>query len=211
MTSPSAVIDEVRERRHTELSRLGSSKALYAATGGEIETDSVLHAAADAEFSAFETFSTWAEDSGKDEIRRLFEGVAETERDHYETVIDRLDDEHEPPKHPPVPHPILRSYDDPIDRLGGFIGRTIASDRSKQQVIGYFVGDADPQTASLFRSLVSDLDGQLEEADSVLESIVRSEEERQRATDAADDVITAIYDEYVTSLEDLGVNPKPVC
>ena len=118
-------VSTVRDDAETALSRLGSSKSLYAATGGEMDADEVYRAAADAEHAARRTFETWA-DAEDGDVGALFDGVADTERDHYETVVANLDD-HDPGAVPAV-HEFLREQADTVARLGGFVGRTLASE-----------------------------------------------------------------------------------
>ncbi len=60
------LIDAVRDDQQTELSRLGSSKTLYADTRGEMEPDVVLAAAAAREQAAHETFDAWSDDANDD-------------------------------------------------------------------------------------------------------------------------------------------------
>ncbi|WP_330630473.1 rubrerythrin family protein [Halocatena halophila] len=200
--------DELRDEHATELSRLGSSKALYADTAGEMEAETVLAAVADAEYAATETFDSWAT-SESNAVASVFSAVATQERDHYETVIDAIDGEHEPASEPSALQATLREQTDTFERIGAFIGRTIVAEKSKEQVTGFFVGQADPQTAQTFRSMGSDLDEQLESGATLLKEC--DESERERAFDAASDAITAAYDEYTEQLEAMGVNPKPVC
>jgi len=201
-------VSTVRDDAETALSRLGSSKSLYAATGGEMDADEVYRAAADAEHAARRTFETWA-DAEDGDVGALFDGVADTERDHYETVTADLDD-HDPGAVPAV-HEFLREREATLARLGGFVGRTLASEQSKGQMVGFFTGQADPQTAQLFRDLKGDLDEQRERALAVLADRCESDEDWERARDAATGAIEAAYDEYTRSLESMGVNPKPVC
>ena len=201
-------VSTVRDDAETALSRLGSSKSLYAATGGEMDADEVYRAAADAEHAARRTFETWA-DAEDGDVGALFDGVADTERDHYETVVANLDD-HDPGAVPAV-HEFLREQEDTVARLGGFVGRTLASEQSKGQMVGFFTGQADPQTAQLFRDLKGDLDEQRERALAVLADRCESDGDWERARDAATGAIEAAYDEYTRSLESMGVNPKPVC
>ena len=201
-------VSTVRDDAETALSRLGSSKSLYAATGGEMDADEVYRAAADAEHAARRTFETWA-DAEDGDVGALFDGVADTERDHYETVAADLPD-HDPGAVPAV-HEFLREQEDTVARLGGFVGRTLASEQSKGQMVGFFTGQADPQTAQLFRDLKGDLDEQRERALAVLADRCESDGDWERARDAATGAIEAAYDEYTESLESMGVNPKPVC
>ncbi|ELY64059.1 hypothetical protein [Natronococcus jeotgali] len=209
MTDAEEFLETVRAENETELSRLGSSKSLYADTGGEIDTEPVLRATADAEHAAWRTFEAWADDEDDDDAREAFEATAAEERDHYETVDEKLDD-YEPETVPNL-HEYLRDREDTVERTGALIGRILASQRSKSQIVGYFVGDADPQTAGLFREFGDDLDGQLERATDLLEEVCPDETDRERALEAASGAIEAAYEEYVASLEELGANPKPVC
>lgn len=211
MVDSDRFVEAVREENQTPLSRLGSSKSLYADTDGELDHKPVLEAVARAEHAAWQTFRGWADDESNDEARAFFERVAEQERTHHERVADRLGGDRNPSEPPPALHEDLRARSATVERLGAFVGRVLASKRSKEQVIGYFVGNADPQTADMFREFGGQLDEQLAGASALLESIVTGEAEYDRALEAATDAIGAAYDEYVESLEALGANPKPVC
>ena len=203
-------VDAVRDENQTALSRLGSSKALYADTEGDMEREEVLRAAADAEFHARETFTAWAESEGNDEAREVFETTAEEEGEHYGLVTEKLDGEHEPGETPDIQE-YLRDTEDTAGRVGGFVGRTIATEKSKEQLVGFFVGQADTKGAQLFRDLGDDVDAQLERGQELLQSVCETDDEWARAQEAAGDAIQAAYDEYTDRLEGMGVNPKPVC
>ena len=205
---PEAFIDAVRDDNETALSRLGSSKSLFADTKGEMEPETVLAAAATAEHHAAETYESWAEtETGA--VADAFAATAREERGHYDTVAGELD-AHEPGETPAI-QSYLRGLDDTIERLGGFVGRTLAAEQSKTQVTGFFVGDADPQTARLFRAMGDDLDAQLARATERLEAACGDDAAWERAREAAAGAIEAAYEEYTDRLESLGVNPKPVC
>lgn len=197
----SELLDRIETETRTELSRLGSSKSLYADTEGEMEAAAVLAAAADAASAAAETFESW---SGE-----VFADAAERERDHYEAVVDELD-EYEPGTAPAVAE-ALGAADGGIERLGATVGWTLVTERKSTQSSGYFTGQADPGTASVFRSFGEDYERTREDALAALEADCESEEESERAADAAVAVIEAAYDEYFETLEALGMNPKPVC
>lgn len=202
-------IEVVRAGNETELSRLGSSKSLFADTGGEMNAGDVLTAAATAEHHAAETYGEWA-DAESGAVAEAFAETEREERAHYGTVTGELDD-HEPEVIPAI-QAYLRELDDTAARLGGFVGRTIAAEKSKTQMTGFFVGDADPQTAGLFRAMGDDLDAQLSRAAALLDAECGDDAERwNRAREAADGAIQAAYDEYTDALESMGVNPKPVC
>ncbi|MEY7849294.1 rubrerythrin family protein [Natrarchaeobius sp. A-rgal3] len=211
MTDADAFLETVQEENQTALSRLGSSKSLYADTGGDIDTEPVLEATADAEHAAWETFEGWADDEDDEAAREAFATTAEEERGHFETVVDHLENEEYDPQEVPTLHEYLRGLESTTERVGAFIGRILASKRSKDQVVGYFVGDADPQTAGVFREFGDDLDEQLERAETVLEAVCEDDEDWSHAEEAASGAIEAAYGEYVENLESMGANPKPVC
>lgn len=218
-------VEIVRKEKETALSRLGSSKSLYAATKGEMDADAVLEAAANAEYDAHETFSGWAEDEENDAAREAFADTAEEERDHYEQVRDRLgvDEQRssareteshggfDPAHDPSAMQELLRGCDDTVSRAGGFVGRTLATEKSKSQMTGFFVGQADPGTAQLFRDLGDDVDEQLARGKALLSEVCVSDDDWTRAQNAANEAIEAAYEEYTESLKSMGVNPKPVC
>jgi rubrerythrin len=212
--NPEELLDAVRDDNETALSRLGSSKSLYAETEGEMEPETVFRAAAAAEHAANETFRQWTDGADSAEsVRDAFADFAAQERDHYERVLEKLDEtaaDHEPSETPAI-HEFLRGLDDDAARVGGFVGRTLASEKSKEQMVGFFVGQADPQTAQLFRDLGDDLDGQIERGTELLGEVCESEEDWETALESASGAIQTAYDEYTETLEEMGVNPKPVC
>ena len=208
--TPEEFLDAVRTDNKTALSRLGSSKSLYADTGGDMASEAVLAAAADAEYHAHETFATWAANTDDEAAAEVFAATADEEQAHYERVAGELDD-HEPSDEVPAIQQTLRGYEDTLARLGGLVGRTVAAEASKTQLTGFFVGQADPQTAQLFREIGADLDPQLERATDALAAHCASEADWQTALDAATEAIQAAYAEYTERLESMGVNPKPVC
>jgi hypothetical protein len=215
--TPEDFLDAVRDDNETALSRLGSSKSLYAATGGDLEREPVLRAAADAEYAAARTFEQWVEAETHDAASDVFATSAEAERDHYETVRSELEDyeaEDRASGHaddPSAMQTYLRDLDSTVERAGGLLGRILATEKSKEQLTGFFTGQADPQTASLFRDLKGDLEAQQDRALDLLEEVCEDDADWDAAKTAADGAIQAAYDEYTEQLEAMGVNPKPVC
>jgi hypothetical protein len=207
--TPEEFADAVRSENRTALSRLGSSKSLYADTMGEMESEEVLRAAATAEHAAARTFEAWADDESDDTAAAVFEATAEEEREHHDRVAGELDD-HEPGEVPAIQE-YLRGLEDTVERLGGLVGRTLAADGSKGQMTGFFTGRADPQTAQLFRDLSGDLDGQVERAVEALDAVCNDDEDWDRGLEAGSGAIGAAYEEYTERLERMDVNPKPVC
>ena len=203
-------VEAVREDKRTALSRLGSSKSLYADTMGEMDTDTVLTAAADAEHHAAETYAAWADSEDDTEVAEAFAATAAEEQDHYEAVVGKLGD-HEPGDELPAIQQYLRKREGTTARLGAFVGRTLAAEKSKEQLTGFFVGQADPKSAQTFREMGGDLDAQLERATTLLADRCDTDEEWEVALAAAGEAIQAAYEEYTERLEGMGVNPKPVC
>jgi hypothetical protein len=205
------VHERVRSELATELSRLGSSKALYAATEGELNADRVLRAAAVAELAAAETFEAWADDEEDDAAAEVFAAIAAEERDHFDRVREELDDDPELGDDLPAIPSHLRSLDGTLERAGALLGRVLVADESKSQYVGYFVGDADPQTAAVFRDLRGDLESQRERALDLIDRVGVDEADLEVAREAAAAVVEIAYEEHVETLESLGVDPKPVC
>jgi rubrerythrin len=204
------LLDGVRDDNETALSRLGSSKSLYAATGGDLAPEPVLRAACDAEYAAARTFRQWAADEPHDDARDAFETTAAEEETHHETVCAELDD-YVPDDTPSAMQTYLRDLDSTVERAGGLLGRILATEKSKEQLTGFFTGQADPQTASLFRDLKGDLEAQQDRALDLLDAVCEDDADWDAAKAAADGAIQATYDEYTEQLEAMGVNPKPVC
>ncbi|XVH31439.1 rubrerythrin family protein [Haloferacaceae archaeon DSL9] len=208
--SATDLLESLRTDADTELSRLGSSKALFAETDGEMDADEVLRAAAVSERAAAETFESWADDESNGAAREAFATTADEEVAHYETIRDRLGEDPEPAEVPPL-HAYLRDLDGTVERAGGFLGRLLVTRASKSQFTGFFVGRADPKTASVFRGFGDDLDAQLDRAQELLDEVCDSEDDWERAREAARGAIDVSYETYIEALESLGVNPKPVC
>jgi len=195
------LLDAIEQEGQTELSRLGSSKSLYADTEGDMDTEPVLRAAADSAAAATETFEGWD--------GAVFADAAERAREHYDDIVDELD-EHEAGDSPAVAT-ALTDADGDIERLGATVGWALVVERKSTQSSGYFTGQAQPGTASTFRSFGNDYEAIREATLDALDEQCDSKDEYERAAEAAATVIQAAYDEYFETLESLGMNPKPVC
>ncbi|MBV0900194.1 rubrerythrin family protein [Haloarcula salina] len=204
MTTGADLIDAVRDDQQTELSRLGSSKTLYADTRGEMEPDAVLAAVAAREAAAHETFDAWSDDADES-AAALFADAAAGAAERREAIDAEAADR------TLSVHDVLDDLEGTVERLGGFVGWALVDKKVKEQATGFFTGQADPQTASTFRSAGSDVEDLREEAADLLAAVCDGDDDWDAAEGAAVDVIQAAYDEYVGTLEDLGVNPKPVC
>lgn len=200
-------LDTVRDDTKTPLSRLGSSKALYADTAGEMEPDAVIAAAAAEETAAVEVYDEWAADTDGP-LGDAFGDAADLAREHAETLDSETDADRPDPS---TIYEAMVDYEGVVERLGAFVGRTLVEDEKATQRTGFFTGQADPQTAQLFRGFGDDLEAQLDQAVDLLAGQCESDADWEQAHDAATDVIELAYEEYVETLEGMGVNPKNVC
>jgi len=195
------LIDAVRDDQQTELSRIGSSKTLYADTRGEMEPDAIRAAAATREAAAQTLFEEWAADSDG--------GVADLFADAAAAAGDRLADTGGDPTDREFGlYDTLAGFETTTERLGGLLGWTLVDKKIKEQLTGFFTGQADPQSASTFRSAGTGVEDLREDAAALLDETC---EDWDAAEAAALDVVAAAYDDYVETLNELGVNPKDVC
>ena len=193
--------DTLRDAHETPLSRLGSSKWVYALTDGEMDGDAVV-AAWGAEASATrETFEGWAEHESSDDAASVFADVAAFAAEHGG------DSEVEPS---PM-YEALTSLDETAARAGGLLGWTLVAEKTLAQLVGFFVGDADPSTANTFRERKSAVQQRREEAESLLDDVCSDDESWAAARAGADAVVEAAYADYVETLESMGIKPKNVC
>ncbi|QIB76332.1 transcription antitermination protein [Halogeometricum borinquense] len=200
------LVDRIRDDHETAFSRLGSSKALYALTGGEMEADAVRAAAADDQHAAADVLEDWAMVEHGD-AAVLLADLADEMRDHAEAAepdeYDRGDD--------PALYDRLAFEDDTPGRIGGLLGRYLVVSEYAGQMVGFFVGDADPTTASEFRTLRSAIEDERDRVVETLAEVCESDDDWDAAHEAADAVVEAAYDDYVETLESMGVKPKNVC
>jgi hypothetical protein len=194
----------IRSDRETALSRLGSSKALYAATGGEMDGESVRTAVAAEAARAARVFAGWADDEADADAAALFADVAEAEGARREDVAGDVGVA-------PLDHPMydaLAALSGTEERLGGLLARSLVARATVEQAVGFFVGDADPRSADEFRSLKSALSDQRAAAVAAIDDHGGVDE---AAADAARAVVDVAYDHYVERLESMGIKPKNVC
>jgi hypothetical protein len=205
-----AFLDSVRESNATALNRLGSEKALIANTSASLDRQTVLETTATAELRAAETFEAWAADEASERASEAFADAAERERTHYERVcelgeIDDIDPDAD------ALHTYLRGLDETVPRAApGLVARPLIASRSLLQVINFFVNEGDDSTANVFRELRKETDEQAKSGTAVLEDIYDADDWNS-AEDAATAAIETAYEEYADRLEEMGVDPKPVC
>jgi len=213
------LVAAVRDSRATELDRLGSDKYLVAATGADLERAPVLRSVAASAASGRDAFDAWADEAVGDPAA-AFGAAAEREEDHFDRVVDSLaalpDDDADADAvidaaADPL-HDALADCEGTVERLSAaFVGRPLATDRTRLQVVNFFVNEADETRAELARELRADAQDRLGEAVELLDAACESDDDWERAQRAAEHVIDAAYEAYVEALESMGVDPKPVC
>lgn len=194
---------ELRNDHETEFSRLGSSKAMYALTDGDMDGDSVRAAAATDALAFAAVLEGW---SGTDTTAALHSDLAAAARDHATAVDDDPSLDEEPPLYDE-----LAGFDTTPARLGGLLGRYLVVSEYASQMVGFFVGDADPTAAADFRELRSELDAEHHRVVDALDSTCTTADEWAAARDASETLIDVAYDDYVGTLESMGIKPKNVC
>lgn len=201
-------VEQLRDGFETELSRLGSSKALYAVTGGEMDGPSIRAAAAAEATTAAAMFPEWAQTEPDEDAADLFVDVAAAAEDH-QPEIGAEDGVLKAPDR--SMYETLAGFDTTPERVGGLLARQLVSGALASQMVGFFVGNADPNTASTFRSIGDDVDELRDRALDVLEAVCEDEDEWDDARTAAAATIESAYDYYIETLESMGVEPKNVC
>jgi hypothetical protein len=196
------LVDVVRSDHGAELAALGSSKALYALTGGVVDAEHV-HAAALAELSAAgSTFETWARTESDDRAVSLFETAAGTTAKH-EDVIGPLD---EPPDVPAGEFEIA-SFEETAARLGALLGWTLVTTATVEQTVDFFVGHADPDTAATYRDLRADVEHLRDRTATTIDLDCESDREWSAAETAANEVVDTAHAGYRDTLAALDVDP----
>jgi hypothetical protein len=199
-------LEALRADHETPFSRLGSSKALYALTGGEMDGERVRAAAAASERDLAAVLDDWTDEADGD-AASLYADLASAVRDRAEEVGPASD----VPGEAPSVSDELSSLDDTPDRMGGLLGRYLVTLKHVEQMVGFFVGDADPTTANDFRDVRSSLEAERDRVADALDATCESEADWDDAREAADAVVEAAYDHYVETLESMGIKPKNVC
>ncbi len=207
---PQEFLAAVEADHETELSRLGSSKALYAVTAGEMDTPAVLAAMAARASAAADVFEAWAADEPDERAAEAFATAAERQREAAASV----DDADGAAAGVPEPGPLfetLASLEGTVERAAGLSAWALVADALYGQAVGFFVGSADVGTADRFRGLRDEVGPVRDDALDLLGATVETDADRERAADAAAAGVEAAYDGYVSVLEDLGITVKPIC
>lgn len=204
------LVEEVRDGKRTELDRLGSEKALIAATGASLGTEDVLGAAAAMKARARDTYGAWADDEADERAREAFAAAAEREDAHVDRIVERLPGE--PTVGPGAVHEHLRDLDGAVARVaGGTVALPLVDARALLQVVNFFVNEADRANADLFREVRADTEGLVDEGAALLGEVCEDADDWERAREVATGTVQVAYDEYAGTLRGMGLDPRPVC
>ena len=196
-------IAAVEEATTTERSRIGSDKALIAATGANLEAGAIWAAAATREAGLHDVLEDWTTDDDTDgTVADAFDRAATAAGNRAER-IDAA------PGDPDALSSHLDTVEGTAERVGaGLVAPALVLDRFYLQVVSFFINEADEGSADVVRELrneASDL-GPARDALAALDG-----SGRERAHEAAVEAVGVAYEEYASALESMGLDPKPVC
>ena len=195
-------IAAVEEATTTERSRLGSDKALIAATGADLSADAIWAAAATRESGLADALDSWVSDAGDDAVTDAFDRAGQAAADRAARIGAS-------PGDPDALSTHLGTLEGTPARVGaGLVAPALVLDRFYLQVVSFFVNEADEGSADVVRALRSEA-SDLDSARDALAAL--GESERERAQDAAVEAVGVAYDEYASTLDSMGLDPKPVC
>lgn len=203
------VIDALEAEYETEISRLGSSKALYAISNGEMEADVVLGSLAARATETASILEDWSGEEESGEASELFSTVAGGIREYADELAGLASAEDGSGS--TAFHEYLSSVDSTEARLGALLGWLLVGDQSYLQGVGFFVGSQQSDAADVLRDVRDDIDAYQDDVVAVVDSVCSSDAALSDVEEAASGLIEAAYDEYVESLESMGIDVKPIC
>lgn len=202
-------LDDLRDAHGTELSRLSSSKAVYALTDGEMTGDAVRTGTARELHELASVLESWG-DAADGDAADLFADAAGFTAESAGT----FDDEAAVPEGESATHvtaEALAACETDVERLAGAAAALLVLEEVAGQLVGFFVGDADRKSADEFREFRAALGDYRDEAAELLAAHCEAEADWEAAHETGAGVVDGAYDWYVGTLEAMGVEPKNVC
>ena len=201
-------LDDLRATHETELSRLSSSKAVYALTGGEMDGDAVRTGTARELHELAAVLDGWDDADG--DAADLFADAAEFAAE----TADSFDDEAAVPEDESATHVTAGALvvcESEVERLAGAAAALLVLEELAGQLVGFFVGDADRKSADEFREFRAALGDYRDDAADLLAERCEGEADWETASEIGAGVVDGAYDWYVGTLEAMGIEPKNVC
>lgn len=208
-----ALLERVREDSETELNRLGSEKALLAATEARLEPDAVLVTAAAVLADARETVSAWHDAAQAGDAAETLQTTAQRLADAHDDVVAELDDATDADTLAAVDVPFLSlTAESDIERVAvATVGLALVLDRLFLQSVSFFVNEADTARADRCRDLRGMTEDVLADGQDALDALCDDDADWDAAAAAATGTIEAAYEDYVSRLDAMGFDPKPIC
>lgn len=205
-------VEDIREtiehNYETELSRLGSSKAMYALSEGDMTAESIRATLASRLDGVARVLSSWTVEDDSIATESL-DSLASTLEAHAQQL--HPSEEGSDPEEQFALAQQLSSFESQAERTGGLLGWLLVIDETLSQAVGFFVGNADPSSADTLRSIRDEISRVGDNAVVDLATGVTDDEAFATVEASTETIIETAYDEYVATLEELGVQVKPVC
>ncbi|MFB6164565.1 MAG: rubrerythrin family protein [Haloarculaceae archaeon] len=197
-----ALRDGVAADCDAELSRLASDKVLLAITGADIDDGPVLGFVAATERARADLAGNWSDAAA------AFGEIAARASDHVERVHEDAAGDLPADAESWLP---AAEADDAVAAAGWLLGAALVLDGAYLQGISYFVNEADEFRSDLLRDVRRAVDDDGDAAAAALETLCADDDDCERARTAAEGVVTGTYERYVDRLEEMGLDPRPVC
>ncbi len=174
-----------------------------------MEADVVLGSLAGRARETASILEGWSEDEKSEDLSELFTAVAAGAREHADELAELASEAGGSGS--TAFHEYLSSVESSSQRLGALLGWLVVSDQSYLQGVGFFVGSQHGDAADVLRDIREEIDGYQDDVVAVIDVLSSSDEEESEVLAAASGLVEAAYDEYVESLESMGIDVKPIC
>lgn len=201
------VREHVEMEMETELNRLGSDKVLLAATGANLSTDAVLGVVYDGLHRHHTRLTDWGMDTPRGELATAFKSAAAS----VASIRGLFSQDDETGS---AERQLLR-FDDPetpCERAGaGLIAGPLILDRLGLQAVSFFVNEAAQERADRCRKMRASMGTIIDESLSAIDEECGEASAMEAVQTGATRTIQESYGMYAETLQDMGLDPKPVC
>lgn len=203
MDSPHLVA-VLRSDHEPVLAALGSSKALFALTDGSVDAATVNGVAIRELSRAESTFDSWASAESDERVTDLFVMARATAADHRKEISQGTSDTAALDRWFESP-----SFETTPGRLGGLIGWTLVTEATVDQIVDFFIGATETETAERYRDLRRDVEQLRDRTTTTIAEAYGSEDAWSTAQQAASTVIGTADQAYRQRLDRHDVDPDP--